>query len=86
MDAIEWLGQWEPITAPGRHSSISPADGACGYPAPYHGQILRAIPVTGTVGGRPSWERSPQVRFWLEPERKSLWQRLKEWMVKPCGQ
>ena len=82
MDAIEWLGTWEQLDSPGRHSRMIPADGACGYPAPYHGQILRAIPVTGTVRGRPSWENSPQVRFWLDPERKTIRQRIREWLQK----
>lgn len=81
MDAYEWLGQWEDNPAPGRHSRMVPADGAYGYPAPYHGQILRAIPVMGTVQGKPSWENSPQVRFWLEPEKPSLRERLRRWWM-----
>lgn len=31
MDLYEWLGTWEPGTAPGRHSSVAPAMGARGY-------------------------------------------------------
>ena len=78
--------QWQldAIPAPGKHSRMIPADGACGYPAPYHGQVLRAIPVIGTVTERPTWEQSPQVKYWLEPEKKTMWQRFLDWMVKPC--
>lgn len=78
MDVYEWLGQWEPGEAPGRHSRITPADDAHGYQ--YHGQVLRAIPVTGTVDAGPSWRRSPQVRFWLEPERVGWWRRFVAWL------
>jgi hypothetical protein len=80
------MKQWQldATPAPGKHSRMIPADGACGYPAPYHGQVLRAIPVIGTVTERPTWGQSPQVKYWLEPEKKTMWQRFLDWMVKPC--
>lgn len=66
----------------GRHERTFPADGAQGYPACYHGQVSRAIPVSGTVTSGASWERSPQVRAWLDPEQKTLWERFREWLNK----
>ena len=46
-------------------------------------RVNRAIPVDGAVGDEPpSWLRSPQARFWLEPEKKSLRQRFLEWLRK----
>lgn len=75
----EW--QMEAIPAPGKHSLMLPADGSCGYPAPYHGQVLRAIPVIGTVTERPTWGQSPQVKYWLEPERETLWARIVKWLM-----
>ena len=85
IDPIWWLGQWESIEAPGRHSSVAPADGAMGYPPFYHGQVIRAIPIDGVVGDRrPSWANSPQVRFWLEPKRLGLWARFRKWLMSPC--
>ena len=85
-EAYDWLGRWEPIEAPGRHCKRIPAPFAHGYrydPHVYrqHG-VSRAIPVDGRIGA--SWEGSPQARFWLEPERKSLKQRIIEWLRRPC--
>ena len=101
MDAMEWLGAWEDLGAPGRHCRICPAEGAFGYPIPKScygsrapkppegpvysmwDRVNRAIPVDGAVGDDPpSWTRSPQARFWLEPEKKSLRQRFREWLRK----
>ena len=73
--------QEEALVYWGRHDRRYPADGAQGYPAAYHGQVSRAIPAEGFVGGM-SWEKSPQVRFWLEPEKKTLWERIVEWLNK----
>jgi len=82
MDALEWLARWEQIEAPGRHTRICAAPFAHGYKYDPHafraGGVSRAIPVDGTVGS--SWHNSPQVRFWLEPERKTLWRRIMEWL------
>lgn len=81
MDPITWLGQWEPIEAPGKHCRTYPANFAHGYqydPHLYRQQgVSRAIPVDGRIGA--SWERSPQARAWLEPEKKPLKQRILEW-------
>lgn len=96
MNAIEWLGRWEDIPAPGKHSKLYPALFACGYQ--YHGRrseqeptmwdrVNRAIPVDGTVGdARPTWNRSPQVLFWMEPEKASLWERIKAWLRRGCAE
>ena len=74
--------QLESLVYWGRHDRRFPADGAQGYPACYHGQVSRAIPVTGTVPSGVSWERSPQVRAWLGPEPKTLWERFIDWLNK----
>ena len=74
--------QLESLCYFGKHDRRFPADGAQGYPACYHGQVSRAIPVTGTVTSGASWERSPQVRAWLDPEPKTLWKRFREWLNK----
>lgn len=88
MNAYEWLGAWEDIAAPGRHSRRYPAEDAKGYRfgPPIWSGVGRAIPVDGTVSEpvRTDWERSPQVRYWLKPEKKSLAERIREWMVKPA--
>ena len=74
--------QEEALVYFGRHDKRYPADGAQGYPACYHGQVSRAIPVMGTVTSGASWERSPQVRAWLDPEPKTLWERFIDWLNK----
>ena len=84
MNPIDWLGRWEPIEAPGRHCRRYPANFSQGYqydPHQYrqHG-VSRAIPVDGRIGA--SWERSPQARFWLEPERVPVLRRNLEWLKK----
>lgn len=84
MDPVAWLGRWEPIEAPGRHTKTTPAYFAHGYQYDPHSfrqtGVSRAIPADGRVGA--SWERSPQARQWLEPERVSIWERFKEWLKK----
>lgn len=46
-------------------------------------RVNRAIPVEGIVGDAPpSWEKSPQVRFWLDEPKKNLGQRIREWMMR----
>ena len=82
MNAYEWLGTWEPLQAPGKHSRVVPVIGADGYPRvpPVGAGVIRAIPAEGAVGG--SWSRSPQARYWLEPERKTILQRFAEWLKK----
>lgn len=67
----------------GRHERRYPADGAQGYPAMYHGQVSRAIPVEGVVTDGPNWARSPQVRFWLEPEKVTVLDRVLRWLRRP---
>lgn len=86
VSAYEWLGRWEDIPAPGRHSRVVPVIGADGYPRvpPVGAGVNRAIPVDGTVGDRPKWANCPQARYWLEPEKKSRWERVKAWMRRPC--
>lgn len=78
------MRQWQldGLTYFGKHDRRYPADGAQGYPAMYHGQVSRAIPVAGTVTGGASWERSPQVRAWLDPEPKTIWERFLAWLDK----
>lgn len=50
---------------------------------PLRNRVQRAIPVDGTVSAvQPSWTQSPQARFWLEQEKKSLLQRFREWLNK----
>lgn len=94
MDAYDWLGRWEPINAPGRHSSMQAALFAHGYQwrpvwakkEPLYSmweRVGRAIPVEGTVDdGPPSWHRSPQARFWLQEDRQTLMDRFREWLKK----
>jgi len=83
--AMAWLASWEPVEAPGRHTRVYPADDARGYrygPPPGAG-VSRAIPVDGKVGDTPpSWMRSPQARRWLQEEKKSLRDRILDWMKK----
>ena len=94
--AYDWLGRWEDLDCPGKHSKRYSADFAYGYPRPWnavpdavpfqmHG-VSRAIPVEGTVkDSGPSWERSPQARFWLEKEKTGLWERIVRWLKSPVG-
>lgn len=49
-------------------------------------RVIRAIPVDGTVqDGGPSWQRSPQARFWLEKEPETILQRLAKWLKKSAA-
>ena len=89
---FDWLLSWEPPQYWGRHDRKYPADDGIGYR--YNGNIhgndlwlrdwsrvCRAIPVTGTV--EPiSWRQSPQVRFWLDEPKKTLWERFLIWFHK----
>ncbi len=91
-----WLARWEPIEAPGRHTRIYPAGFATGYKyrmpdldrrpkaQPVYSmrdRVNRAIPADGVVADPgPSWARSPQVRFWLAPEKLPIWKRIKRWL------
>lgn len=80
---IAWLHQWEPLQAPGKHSSVSPAVVAYGYQYNgVNGNAIWAYPHPAPVMPRtePTWVKSPQVRFWLEPEKKSLCVRLLAWL------
>ena len=65
----------------GKHTRLTrPATAGIGYPKPapvYSFQdpqlVSRAIPADGNVTDPgPSWQKSPQARFWLEPEPKSI--------------
>ena len=67
----------------GKHARLTlPPTAGIGYPIPtpepaYSFQdpqrVSRAIPVEGRVDDPgPSWSRSPQARFWLEPEPESI--------------
>lgn len=59
----------------GKHVRLTlPATSGIGYPPQWSFQdplrVDRAIPVDGAVTDpAPSWVRSPQARFWLEPEK-----------------
>lgn len=75
----EW--QMEAIPAPGKHSKMDPAWGAQGYPHVYHGQVLRAITVEGTVTDGPVWGMAPQMEWWRKPEKLSIWQRMWRWLT-----
>jgi len=74
MDGYEWLGLWEPLEAPGKHCKMYPALFAHGYQYDPHvfrqRGVSRAVPVDGRVG--PSWERSPQVKRWMEKEKPTI--------------
>ena len=77
---MDWLGVWEPIEAPGRHSRMEPAGFALGYQYRDPDMVIRAIPVDGYIG--KGWSRSPQVRFWLQEEKKTILERIKEWLFR----
>lgn len=77
---MNWLGVWEPLEAPGRHSRMEPAGFATGYQYSDPDMVIRAIPVDGYIG--KSWTRSPQVRFWLQDEKKTILERIIEWLKK----
>ena len=75
MNTIAWLGEWEKTPCPGRHSKRYPAPFARGY---RYGQAACTMTAAG------SWDRSPQARFWLGPEKKTLMRRIREWMGRPA--
>ena len=71
----------------GKHIRLTlPATAGIGYPKPVQvfsfqdpQRVDRAIPVDGAVTNpAPSWSRSPQARFWLEPEPESILTLLKK--------
>lgn len=75
----------------GRHEHYEPVNVWCGYRynAATNGNVypsvwdavIRAIPAEGTVE-RASWKQSPQARFWLDPEPKTIWERFRAWLDK----
>lgn len=89
---FDWLMVWEPARYFGKHDKRYPADDAVPYRYNYaiHGndawlrdwsRVQRAIPVEGTME-RLSWSQSPQVKFWMDEPRKTIWQRFVEWLHK----
>lgn len=69
MNPIDWLGRWEPLDAPGRHSKVSEALFAHGYqwrPVRAHFESNRAI--------------CPQAQYWLEKEKPTLRERIIKWL------
>ena len=73
--------QDDPENYLGKHTRLTrPATAGIGYPKPAQvfsfqdpQLVSRAIPADGNVTDPgPSWQKSPQARFWLEPERKSI--------------
>ena len=64
----------------GKHMMRYPADDGVGYQ--YRPGIIRAIVADGAVGNGPTWERSPQVRPWLDDPKQGLWKRFKAWLDK----
>ena len=81
MTPSEWLGMWEPIEAPGRHTKLYPAGFAQGYQyracqidkRPRRADILeemtervqRAIPVDGSID-----EKTPS---WAKSPQARFW-------------
>ena len=44
-------------------------------------RVGRAIPVEGSVNDPPpSWEKSPQARYWLEKEKTPILARIRAWL------
>lgn len=89
---MDWLGTWEPVRYFGKHERTYPADGAMPYRYndAVHGndawlrdwnRVNRAIPVEGIVQ-KATWNQSPQVRFWLDEPKQSLWRRFMVWLHK----
>lgn len=78
----------------GRHMRKYPADGAVPYrydparvgnhywPYPRMECVSRAIVADGSVGSRPTWENSPQVRAWMDDPNPGLLKRFKAWLDK----
>ena len=79
----------------GKHDKRAPADDGIPYcydqqrngnaywPYPKaSGWVSRAIVADGMVNSRPSWECSPQVRFWLDEPKQTIWARFVEWFHK----
>ena len=70
--------QEDPEIYLGKHVRLTlPATSGIGYPPQWSFQdplrVDRAIPVDGAVTDpAPSWSRSPQARFWLEPEPENI--------------
>ena len=76
-ETYDWLGRWEPARYWDKHSRAYPADDG----KPYRFcPVIRAIPVDGRVGA--SWSQSPQVRFWLDRPRMTMWERFVAWLNK----
>ena len=54
IDPVWWLGEWEPIEAPGRHTRRFPAEYAAGY---------QYVP-TWYGSKAPSWKQDPPYSMW----------------------
>lgn len=92
MTAWEWLGTWENIPAPGKHTKKCRAAFSHGYrfggfqsfrdphSMPHRGGVDRAIYADGTVTDvPPSWIHSPQVRAWMQ-EKETAGQKILKWL------
>ena len=38
--------------------------------------VIRAIPADGAVSGKPSWEKSPQAKFWLDQPKPTVMEKI----------
>lgn len=57
---------------------------SAGYQTQAIPQIIHAeYKVSGTGA---TWDKSPQVKFWLDEPKKTLAERIKAWLVKPAGE
>ncbi len=95
LNSLNDLRYWEPVRYFPKHEKRTTADGAHGYrfnPVTrgnglmnggwYKVPAVRMEPET-RKHGKASWEKSPQVKLRMgEPEKKSLWKRVNEWMLK----
>ena len=98
MDAYEWLGTWETIEAPGKHSRLIPAVNAHGYGysavnldktprmpeqmPTYQDRVIRAIPVDGVVEDTPPSWVRSPQVRVWMEKRQTLGQRVREWLMK----
>lgn len=66
---------------PYRYDAARNGNGYWPYPR-MTGWVSRAIVADGSVGSRPTWESSPQVRVWMDDAKPGLLKRFRAWLDK----
>ena len=75
------MKEWQKATSWPRRVSIVPAEDGTGY---RYNPVLRGNGIirTAAPARRATWEKSPQVRGWMDDPDPGILRRFREWLDK----